>query len=52
MASRGDIAPQKLQEERHNPGRAGGKCKKIIVHKPSECAGFYAQSFPSLQTSR
>lgn len=33
MASRGEIAPQKLQEERHTPGRAGGKCATVIVHK-------------------
>ena len=33
MASRGEIAPQKLQEERHTPARAGGKCKTVIVHE-------------------
>ena len=37
MASRGEIAPQKLQEERHTHGRAGGKCETVIVHKLSYC---------------
>ena len=31
MASRGEIAPQKLQEERHTPARAGGKCRSRLV---------------------
>lgn len=41
MASRGEIAPQKLQEERHAPGRAGGKCKTTCI---TLCFAFLAMA--------